>query len=169
MSASLSVAGGTSSGQVRLVGGRADPEGCWEYGRVQVFQGSDYVGVANGVSFAFVSSVTFGRREAQVACRSLGYGSGAVLLSGALSGLPGNDSTLYDTAAITCSGLETSLSDCTTESRASFFSDYESRSATASPVALLCTTSSGVFLRGGGGGGLGGGWGVDGEGDSWCG
>lgn len=139
---------------MRLVGGRVDPGGFWEYGRLQVFQGSSFVGVSNFISSNFLSSLVFGRREAQVACRSLGYGSGAVLLSGALSGLPGDDSTLYEIEAINCGGLEDTLSDCTTASEYlatdyrgsdygdSYVYDYGIR---GSPVALLCTTSSGAL------------------------
>ena len=137
-------AGGSSEGQARLVGGRADPGGAWEYGRLQVFRGSNYAGAANGVFGGFFSALTIGRREAHVACRSLGYETGVVLRSGALSGLPGDDNTLFDTEAIGCSGLEQSLGDCTTDTMGTLIYDDDVRTDSGS-VALLCSTTSGAL------------------------
>lgn len=62
----------------RIVGGRADANGFWEYGRLEVFGG----GVWAMINEQPEPRQQLGRRGAQVACRSLGYSTGAQLLVG---------------------------------------------------------------------------------------
>eukprot|EP00892_Ulva_mutabilis_P004962 jgi/Ulvmu1/2838/UM144_0002.1 len=126
----------SGSGQVRLVGGAADPAGTWEYGRVQVFDGTFFLRVVDDGSFE-----QFGRRDAQVACRSLGFASGAQMMSGVFSGLPGKDNVIGASKQFACNGDEDSLADCGGE--ATFFQDYGDAAEGSEAVALICSTPTG--------------------------
>lgn len=55
----------------RLAAGAADPNGTWEYGRLEIF--------VNGFWSNVCSSGRFTPDAAQVACRAVGYDGGAVL------------------------------------------------------------------------------------------
>ena len=124
------------NGRARLVGGSADADGAWEYGIIEVLVGGVY-SVIDGPR-------SFGRRGAQVACRSLGFATGAQLIVGRSSPLPAplTSPTLID--SITCDGSEASLADCDIRTRESeSFYDY-GFDVNIQSVALLCTTPSGA-------------------------
>ena len=129
------------NGQARLVGGGADAGGAWEYGILEVLLSGFYSDLENGIN-------RFGRRGAQVACRSLGFATGAQLLAGQSSPLPTPATSLTLISDITCDGSETSLADCnfrtlTSEPNIDYGFDVD---VNIQSVALLCTTPSGALL-----------------------
>lgn len=124
-------------GAARLVSGKADPGGAWAYGRLEVHDGSSFTTI-------FDSSAQFGRRAAEVACRSLGFASGAQLLSGESSALPGGDGMGDTISRVECDGSEDTLADCDI-APGSFYSNYGD--ADDSSVALVCSTPSGAPPR----------------------
>lgn len=91
-----------------------------------------------------------GRRGAQVACRSLGYTTGAQILVGAASPFPSPDTVPRVVTDVICSGFESSLTDCDIETdddeslslqryRSSYAEDIR-----VDAVALICTTPTGA-------------------------
>ena len=92
-------AAGTNRGAARLTGGRSDPGGAWAYGRLEVFDGDFFSGLSDS---AFDQEL--GRRGGEVACRSLGFATGAQLLAGSSSALPGADGTVDTVGRILCAG-----------------------------------------------------------------
>ena len=97
-----------------------------------------------------------GRRGAQVACRSLGYTTGAQILVGAASPFPSPDTVPRVVTVprvhtdVICSGFESSLTDCDIETdddeslslqryRSSYAEDIR-----VDAVALICTTPTGA-------------------------
>ena len=122
------------------MGGSADEGGAWEYGRLEVLVNSIWSVVED--SF-FSPEQDFGRRGAQVACRSLGFAAGAQLLVGDSSPFPSSTSSRSLTAGITCDGSETSLADCDINIRDHDRSDYAG-SVLHTAVALICSNPSGV-------------------------
>ena len=129
---------GPARGAVRLVGGQTDAGGAWAYGVLQVSDGSFFSGVADG--FRFGSNL--GRRGAAVACRSLGFETGAQIVSGEGTALLREDGTVDTMGQIICQGDETSLSECQT-SVPPFF-DYGTPPGDAA-VALVCSSASGAM------------------------
>ena len=129
---------GQPDGQARLVGGSADAGGTWEYGRLEV--------LIDGVwSIIDELGTDLGRRGAQVACRSLGYATGAQLLVGDSSPFPALESAPELIRDIVCDGSEDSLSDCRIgtdyyDYRFSFVGE-----SVPDAVALICTTPSGAL------------------------
>lgn len=90
-------------------------------------------------------SNNFGRRAAQVACRSLGFSSGAQILSGTFSALPGPSGEADTGSRIECQGDEVTLADC--EFPPGSYNDYggyDERELSA--VAIVCTSPSGIPL-----------------------
>ena len=71
----------------RLVGGQADPGGAWAYGRLQVFTGRFFSSLAEQTISN--NNQELGVRGVAVACRSLGFATGAQLVSGISSRAPG--------------------------------------------------------------------------------
>ena len=121
--------------EARLVGGQADPGGAWAYGRLQVFTGQFFSSITEQMNF---NSQELGVRGVAVACRSLGFSTGAQLTSGMSSGIPGQDGAIDTLGAIRCMGDEDTLADCTV-------GDYTSEDDNGDDaVALLCTTPSGM-------------------------
>lgn len=128
---------GSARGEARLVGGAAAAAGGWEYGRVQVSDGTFFRSVLDRNSFP-----NLGRRGAQVACHSLGFDSGAKLLSGTRSGLPGNDNALATSERFLCTGREETMDDCSME--VDIFREYDDDVPGLSAVAVICASGSGV-------------------------
>lgn len=97
----------------RLVDGESDAAGAWAYGRLEVFDGAAFVPVAD------VGGIQeLGCRGVQVACRTLGFETGAQALAGADSALPLLEGTGRDgrVGRILCTGDEDTLADCRTDS-----------------------------------------------------
>lgn len=130
------------SGQLepRLLGGQADPDGAWAYGRLEVFDGQT----------GFVSSIRerafddlLGRRSVELACKTLGFEIGVQLVSGVGSALPGSDGSSLG-ATLTCLDDVITLDDCTlgqdSDSYGSTYADPEGDTA----VALLCYNPTGT-------------------------
>ena len=131
---------GLNAGLVRLVGGGADEGGAWEYGRLEVFINREFTVVGERRS-----GDTVGRLAAQVACRSLGYATGAQLLVGASSPFPAPPGSTTLINVIACDGSEANLFDCGLNiPDYSFRGDYDVdvQPFTAS---LICTNPSGVL------------------------
>lgn len=124
------------NGQARLVGGSADAGGAWEYGILEVLINSVY-------SIVEERGEDFGRRGAQVACRSLGFTAGAQLLAGRSSPLPAPSTSPQVVRDITCDGSEASLADCDIRTRDYDYSFDYGFDVNPSSVALICTTPSG--------------------------
>ena len=124
-------------GQARLVGGSADAGGTWEYGRLEVLVDSVW-------SFINEVGTELGRRGAQVACRSLGYATGAQLLVGESSPFPAAEAAPELVRDIVCNGSEDSLADCRISVDYSDFQSYFVRDPSPDAVALVCTTPSGA-------------------------
>ena len=125
----------------RLVGGRADPQGQWEYGRLEV--------LINGVWIPLDDQTTadnLGRRGVQVACRTLGYATGAQLLAGADSALPTLSTEGITRIQIECGGGEDTLTDCEVFDRRDDFSYFNPGNAgqIVDDIALVCTNPSGA-------------------------
>ena len=125
------------NGQARLVGGSADAGGAWEYGILEVLINSVY-------SIVEERGEDFGRRGAQVACRSLGFTAGAQLLAGRSSPLPAPSTSPQVVRDITCDGSEASLADCDIRTRDYDYSFDYGFDVNPSSVALICTTPSGA-------------------------
>ena len=124
--------------EARLVGGQADPGGAWAYGRLQVFTGDFFSSVTE--QMAFNDYQELGVRGVAVACRSLGFATGAQLLSGTNSGLPGQDGVVDALGVFRCMGDEDTLADCENV-------DYSTADGSAdAAVALMCSTPSGICV-----------------------
>lgn len=125
----------------RLVGGREDPDGMWAYGRLELFNGDFFSGFSE---IQLTSEQQLGRAGVVVACRSLGFVTGAQLLAGEGSGLPGDD-LLYDAVGvIDCSGEEDTLSDCGTATPAyDPYSSFVGENDGDNSVAIVCYNPSG--------------------------
>ena len=124
-------------GQARLIGGRAGTGSAWAYGILEVLANGIYSVIDNDLR-------SFGRRGAQVACRSLGCATGAQLLVGRSTPLPAPLMSPRAIGEITCDGSEASLADCDIRTRESeSFYDY-GFDVNIQSVALLCTTPSGA-------------------------
>eukprot|EP00892_Ulva_mutabilis_P011168 jgi/Ulvmu1/8423/UM043_0001.1 len=121
----------------RLVSGGADPDGAWEYGRLELFDGEAFSSLREG------SGQHLGRRGAEVACRTLGFATGAQLLSGELSGLPGVDGTPETLGVIVCTDDADALSDCTVMAEDYDYGSYISNPPGDKAVALICFSPSG--------------------------
>lgn len=120
----------------RLVGGRADPDGAWAYGHLEVF---------DGLVFRNIPSDRITQANTMVACRSLGFRLGAALPAGQLSSvrLDANESLSFDAAfgQIDCNGDEESLAECELSPPRQFglMSDADGPDAF-----LFCATPSGT-------------------------
>lgn len=134
----LAMHAGDDTGAVRLVGGSAAPGGAWEYGRLEV--------LVNGF-WSIIDEGRFGedlgRRGALVACRDLGYATGAQLLAGRTSALPVADPPPVGIRSVSCDGTEDVLTDCDIEfSMDGYGFDYSSG---VGAVALVCSNPSGAL------------------------
>lgn len=125
-------------GTARLVGGSADADGAWAYGRLEVFDGSFFSSVKDS------GSLGVGRRGAQVACRSLGFAAGAQIVSGEFSALPGDTAAVDTVSRISCHGDEPTLAACEIIQSSDYGFDYGSEDAT---VALICSNPSGAPIK----------------------
>lgn len=121
-------------GAVRLVSGENDPAGAWSYGRLQISNGDAFGGVSE---FRFIERL--GRKATEVACRTLGFATGAQLLAGTASGLPGLDGVPDSVGTVACTGDEATLADCTFGEAFGF--PYEDGEGAA---AVLCFNPSGA-------------------------
>ena len=124
------------------MGGRSDPQGRWEYGRLEVLANGVWIPLDDQSSFD-----NFGRRGAQVACQTLGYVTGAQLLAGADSVLPSLSSNDSAGIIIVCGGGEDTLADCTVlDLGLDFFIYFNPGNAgqIVDDIALLCTNPSGT-------------------------
>lgn len=78
-----------------------------------------------------------------VACRTLGFATGAQLLAGSRSGLPGFDGTAATNVQLACNGDDATLADCTTNAPEPY--DYDEENVRdEDAVVLLCFNPSGV-------------------------
>ena len=103
----------------------------------EVFDGDLFSSVAD--NFLRSTSGDYGRRAAEVACRSLGFATGAQMLSGLFSALPGEVGDVDTIGGITCKGDEAALGDC----EFSFESGLDYANSDEA-VALVCTNLSGA-------------------------
>ena len=130
---------GPDDGFVRLVAGGADAGGAWEYGRLEVFINTEFT-VVGERRFG----TTIGRLAAQVACRSLGYATGAKLLAGASSPFPAPPGSITVINFIGCDGSEANLPDCGINiPEYGFRGDYD-EDVQPFTASLICTNPSGV-------------------------
>lgn len=118
-------------GTARLVGGREDVAGAWAYGQLKVFDGNIFSSISDNVL-----DENFGRRGAQVACRSLGFSAGAQFDSL----LPITDTSAVRRLSVQCRGDEVSLSDCEIDS----FPPDSIFGSGSNDIVLLCSNPSGV-------------------------
>lgn len=123
----------------RLVAGEADPGGVWQYGRLEVFDGEGFVIVSDA---NFIQEL--GRLDVQVACRTLGFATGAQALAGRDSPLPDPDGRDSAVGSISCLGDEATLSECMTSPVSSLDYAYE-RTVEENAVAIVCSNPSGVL------------------------
>lgn len=130
---------GGENGKARLVGGSGDPAGAWEYGRLEVLAGGFWSAVREDFRDQAV-----GRREAEVACRSLGYDGGAQLLVGHSSpfAVLSGSSGLVLVSEVECTGTEASLAECRIDSMA----NHEASQNDQRVVSLVCANTSGAIL-----------------------
>eukprot|EP00892_Ulva_mutabilis_P007854 jgi/Ulvmu1/5440/UM223_0001.1 len=119
-------------GTVRLVGGQEDPDGAWAYGMLKVYDGNIFSTVSDNIF-----DENFGRRGAQVACRSLGFATGAQFYSRTRPIIPNTDRSATRRLRVQCRGDEASLADCDITSFPAFFDNDASNSA-----AIICSTPS---------------------------
>lgn len=130
------------NGRARLVDGNADPSGAWEYGLVEVL----FTGVWSKLIERTSRDEALGRRGAQVACRSLGFATGAQLLIGDSSPFTAPKSPPNMINRITCEGSEDDLAACDINVVDYGFADYGEAPFTDA-VALVCTTPSGMYTQ----------------------
>eukprot|EP00892_Ulva_mutabilis_P004969 jgi/Ulvmu1/2844/UM144_0009.1 len=130
--------------QTRLVGGGEDPAGAWAYGQIELFDGDVFTPLSEVTEGG---SQVLGRGSVEVACRSLGFATGAQIVIGDSSALPADfeeDIAAETVGQIICRGDEDSLADCPTtggEPRANF--RFSGAVVGDSVIALVCTTPSG--------------------------
>ena len=89
--------------------------------------------------------MSLGRRGAQVACRSLGFATGAQLFAGKSSPLPAPLTAPWLITGIVCDGSETTLADCDIRIREDDFVVDYGIDVFSRSVALICTIPSGVL------------------------
>lgn len=118
------------------MGGQSASDGSWAYGTLQVSDGSVFSAIADTVNVRL-----FGRSAAAVACRSLGFTTGAQLVSGIFSAIPFDGGPVDTMDEITCQGDELTLADCDTEATRAI-NYYSSNEDLA--VALICSTITGT-------------------------
>ena len=130
---------GEADGEARLVAGRTDPEGVWQYGRLEFRDRGFFVGLSIR-SF----TIGLGRRGAQVACRQFGFASGAEAIISTTSALPGPAGVTDIVSSIVCNGTEETLGDCGVfrETADNFCFGGED----SCNVALVCSNPTGVPL-----------------------
>ena len=139
----LKMHAGVANKQVRLVGGNAAPGGEWEYGRVEVLVDALWSAIDDNDYFGDI----FGRDEAQVTCRELGFAAGAQLLAGEASALPPPSALPVAVERVQCVGSEATLAECELRMVAEVDDTLRvpSRLTIANgDVAVLCTTPSGA-------------------------
>lgn len=84
-------------------------------------------------------------RAVQVTCRSLGFATGAQMLAGDGSALPGEDVERDTIGEIVCSGDELSLTDCDSyEDENGGFSLQSDQNRGQDTVAVVCYNLSGT-------------------------
>lgn len=120
------------------MGGRADPGGAWQYGRLELRDRGVFVGLQD-----LVFTQSLGRRGAQVACRQLGFRAGAEVIVGDNSALPGPAGVTDGVSAVLCQGSEQQLGDCEVfrQSALAFCSAED-----ACNVALVCSNPASTIL-----------------------
>eukprot|EP00892_Ulva_mutabilis_P007276 jgi/Ulvmu1/4920/UM202_0005.1 len=123
---------------VRLVGGSADPGGSWAYGRLEVYNENFFAGFSE---VRFRDSQQLGRSGVPVACRGLGFETGAQLLSGLGSGLPGEDVPEDTVNRIVCTGDEDALTDCAVTEND--YGNISGENDGDNSVAIICYNPSG--------------------------
>lgn len=125
----------------QLIGGRADPGGAWEYGRLEIFDGN-FFSIINE-NFA---NEEIGRRAAAVACRGFGYDTGAQLLVNSYSVLPDTEGDLDTVGRVLCEPDAASLEDCSLGDPGYIEDVYEEGIVVEGEkaVALLCFSPSGT-------------------------
>lgn len=139
---------------MRLAGGSADPDGGWEYGRLEIVDGGAW-----GPILSSDQQGRFNAPEAHVACKSLGYETGSPLVVGGASPFPeprGGIRTAF--SRITCDGSEDQLSECAIDGPFGFGDepyDFIDNYAERVPLdffreralAVVCATPSGMINR----------------------
>eukprot|EP00892_Ulva_mutabilis_P007289 jgi/Ulvmu1/4932/UM204_0003.1 len=125
-----------ANGQVRLVAGSADAGGSWEYGRLEVLINSVWSVIDDRFR-------RFGRRGAQVACRTLGFATGAQILVGESSPFPAPNNAPVLIRDVTCDGSEATLAACEIDTDDNYFYDYGNSNSIQQAVALVCSNPSG--------------------------
>lgn len=132
------VCAGALDGEVRLVGGRTDAGGAWQFGRLELRDRGFFVGLQD-----LQHTQVLGRRGVQVACQQLGFAAGAEVRRSGKSALPGPAGVVAGVSAVLCRGGEERLGDC------DIFRDFVEPVCDAAEecaVALLCATPSGATL-----------------------
>ena len=135
---------GASDGTVRLTGGRADPNGRWEYGRLEFQYQGFFRGLQDLEAFRNSGDQVLGRRGAQLACKQLGHSAGVEVVAGTQSALPGPAGVAGGIRSIVCPGEEESLADCIVDDDASQLDRVAMCGRDNCNAALLCSTPSGA-------------------------
>lgn len=125
--------------QPRLVGGQADPNGTWAYGRLELFDGNLFSSIDEESMNPLI-----GRRGVQTACRTLGFSTGAQLVSARFSALPATDRSTDTLGEITCDDYAETLADCTSAPD-NYGYYFEPETGAQNAVAVLCYKASGVL------------------------
>ena len=110
---------GSRDGALQLTGGRADPNGRWEYGRIEFQTQGFFRGLQDLNFLGGTNDQVLGRRGAQAACQELGHTAGVEVIAGVRSALPGPAGTAGGVRSIVCLEGEERLSECSI-----FFDDF---------------------------------------------
>ena len=121
------------------MGGSAGPGASWQYGRLEVINRGFLTAVTENTR----DNRAIGRRGVTVACRSLGFPTGAQLLAGGSTALPGRAEFAAGISRIFCRGDEETLTACTLFEDVGPFRDYAS--LVDDSVAIMCMTPSGTM------------------------
>eukprot|EP00892_Ulva_mutabilis_P011625 jgi/Ulvmu1/8835/UM049_0015.1 len=137
----------------RLAGGSSDPMGLWAYGRLEVLYNDFWSAIVDQAGDERIDGSrsrsepeSLGHTGVQVACRSLGYTSGAQMLAGRHSALPSLTHDFVEIRGFTCNGTEDSLGQCDIAQVVTDNSGYDDTQVIADGtvnVALMCSTPSG--------------------------
>lgn len=114
-----------------------DPQGRWEYGRLELLINGFWVPLDDQTLFDNV-----GRRGAELACKTLGYATGAQLLAGSASALPSFSTERPARRSLGCGGTEDIIADCDVY-YVDVYSYQYGFGQQVDDVALVCTNPSG--------------------------
>ena len=138
---------GQEHGRARLAGGASDPRGQWEYGRLEILWLGAWTIITQPTG-SFLSprfNDETSPSVVQVACKSLGYSTGAQMLVGISSPFAAPVSTPTLISRIDCNGSEASLQECGIDTMAFDDNVFEDDGELVTDaVALVCMNPSGT-------------------------